>query len=278
MKSHHVRISETISVGEQRPLLIIAGPCVIESEELCLEVAGAVAQICRRLGLPYVFKGSFDKANRSSVDSFRGPGLEAGLEVLAEVKRRTGAAVLTDVHLPGQVPAVARVADVLQVPAFLCRQTDLLLAAAETGLPVNVKKGQFLSPGEMAGVVEKIRSRGNERAMLCERGTFFGYNNLVVDFRSIPAMQALGCPVIFDVTHCVQHPGGLGARSGGERSMAPTLAAAAVAAGADGLFIETHPDPGKGLCDAATMLSLGSLEPLLARLKCIAAAAAGRPG
>ncbi len=276
MGTEDISIAQGVVVGPTRPLLVIAGPCVIESEALCVDVAGAAAEVCRRLGLPYVFKASFDKATRTSISSFRGPGLEAGLEVLAGVKRQVGVPVLTDIHHPAQAEAAARVVDVLQVPAFLCRQTDLVVAAAETGLPVHVKKAQFMSPADMGNVVEKIHSRGNRRVLLCERGTAFGYNNLVVDFRSIPAMRALGCPVIYDVTHSVMRPGGLGGRSGGDREMAPPLAAAAVAAGADGLFIETHPQPEKGLSDAATMLPLCTLEPLLERLQSIAAAAAGR--
>lgn len=277
MKPREVRVTDEIVVGAGRPLLVIAGPCVIEGEALCVEVAGAARDVCARLGLPYIFKASFDKANRTSVASFRGPGLDEGLKILAEVKRQVGVPVLTDAHLPDQVAATAEVADVIQVPAFLCRQTDLMLAAAETGLPVHVKKAQFLGPQDMGYVVEKLRSCGNDRVLLCERGTTFGYNNLVVDFRSIPVMQALGCPVIFDATHSVQCPGGLGGRSGGDRDLAPTLAAAGVAAGADGVFIETHPQPEKGLSDAATMLPLEGLAPLLVKLKSIAAAAAGRP-
>ena len=231
---------------------------------------------CAEVGLPYVFKASFDKANRTSISSFRGPGLEKGLEVLAAVREKVGVPVLTDIHLPGQAAPVAEVVDVIQIPAFLCRQTDLLLAAAERGLPVHLKKGQFVAPADMKNAVEKIRSRGNPRVMLCERGSCFGYNNLVVDFRSIPIMRQLGCPVIFDVTHSTQRPGGMGERSGGDRPMGPVLAAAAVAAGADGVFIETHPEPDKALSDSATMLPLDSLQSLLTKLKAIAAVAAGR--
>jgi len=273
-----VTINEGVVVGAGAPLLIIAGPCVIETEEMCLEVARQMRDACAELGLPYVFKASFDKANRSSLSSFRGPGLGDGLAVLAAVKEQVGVPVLTDIHLPEQAAAAAEVVDVLQIPAFLCRQTDLLLAAADTGLPINIKKGQFLSPGEMKNAASKVTSRGNNRVLLCERGTFFGYNNLVVDMRSIVLMRRLGWPVVFDATHATQQPGGMGDRTGGDSKMAPVLAAAAVAAGADAVFLETHPDPASAKSDAATMLALGTVPPLLARLKAIAAAAARRPG
>jgi len=272
-----VKITNEITVGAGRPLLVIAGPCVIESEELCLAVARALRTACRRLRLPCVFKASFDKANRTSAGSFRGPGMDEGLRILARVREKVGIPVLTDVHSPEQAASVAEAVDILQIPAFLCRQTDLLFAAADTGRPINVKKGQFLAPEDMRNVVDKIASRGNGRVMLCERGTSFGYNNLVVDMRGIPAMQSLGRPVIFDATHATQRPGGLGDRTGGDRAMAPVLAAAAVAAGADGVFIETHPNPARARSDAATMLPLGELPALLKRLKAIGAAAAGRP-
>jgi len=272
-----VKITDEITVGAGRPLLVIAGPCVIESEELCLTVARALRAACRRLRLPCVFKASFDKANRTSAGSFRGPGMDEGLRILARVREKVGILVLTDVHAPEQAAPVAEAVDILQIPAFLCRQTDLLFAAADTGRPINVKKGQFLAPEDMRNVVDKIASRGNDRVMLCERGTSFGYNNLVVDMRGIPIMQSLGRPVIFDATHATQRPGGLGDRTGGDRAMAPVLAAAAVAAGADGVFIETHPNPARARSDAATMLPLGELPALLKRLKAIGAAAAGRP-
>ena len=271
-----VRIGDNIVVGRGRPLLVIAGPCVIESEHLCLEVARSVRDVCSQVGLPCVFKASFDKANRTSISSFRGPGLKDGLAVLAALKAEVGVPVLTDIHLPEQAALAAEVVDVLQIPAFLCRQTDLLLAAADSGLPIHLKKGQFLAPADMKNAVEKIASRGNKQVLLCERGSCFGYNDLVVDFRSIPTMQQLGCPVVFDATHSAQHPGGMGDRSGGDRQAVPVLAAAAVAAGADGVFIETHPEPEKALSDSATMLPLDSLGPLLEKLKAIAAAAAGR--
>ena len=248
---------------------ILAGPCVIESREIALSTAASLAAIADRVGLPLVYKSSFDKANRTSVTSYRGPGLEEGLAILAEVKRETGLPVVTDIHLPEQAAPVAEVADVLQVPAFLCRQTDLLVAAASTGRIVNVKKGQFLAPWDMKNAVEKLRSTGNGRIWLTERGSSFGYNNLVVDMRSIPQMRAFDVPVVFDATHSVQLPGGLGGASGGQREFVSTLASAAVAAGADGVFMETHPDPDKALCDGPNSLPLDRMESLLKRLKAI---------
>jgi len=268
---NEVRIADSIVVGGANPLLVIAGPCVIESEETCLQVAHSIQQICAAVGLPCVFKASFDKANRTSISSYRGPGLEKGLAILRSVKEKTGIAVLSDVHEPSQATPAAEVLDVLQVPAFLCRQTDLLVACADTGLPVNIKKGQFMDPAAMEHAARKVLSRGNSRILLCERGSCFGYNDLVVDMRSIPRMKALGYPVIFDATHSVQAPAGLGEKSGGDWRMAPTLAAAAVAAGADGVFLETHPDPSSALSDAATMLPLEEVEPLLKKLRAISA-------
>ncbi|MBS3762208.1 MAG: 3-deoxy-8-phosphooctulonate synthase [Candidatus Brocadiia bacterium] len=265
-----VRITEEIDVGEGFPLLIIAGPCAIESSELCLQIATKMREICGELHLPYVFKSSFDKANRTSASSFRGPGIEEGLRVLEDVQTQLDIPVLTDIHSPPQAEIAAEVVDLLQIPAFLSRQTDLLFAAAETGLPINVKKGQFLAPEDMQHVVKKITGRGNSKVLLCERGTCFGYHNLVVDFRGIPRMQEIGQPVIFDATHSTQRPGGEGDKSGGNRQMAPVLAAAAVAAGVDGLFIETHPDPEKALSDASTMLPLESMPELLRRAQKIA--------
>ncbi len=260
-----------IKVGQhtigQGPLFVIAGPCVIESAELCAEVAGEMKGLCERLGLPYIFKASFDKANRTSLSSFRGPGLDEGLDVLARVKKATGVPVLTDIHEPDQAEAVAKVADILQIPAFLCRQTDLIVAAARTGRPVNIKKGQFLAPWDMRPIVEKVESEGNRTIILTERGSSFGYNNLVVDMRSIPLMRALGYPVVIDATHSVQKPGGLGNSTGGDRSMVPTIAKAAVAAGADGVFLEVHPDPDKSKSDAANSLALSSVGGLLETLK-----------
>ena len=249
---------------------LIAGPCVIESRALALEVAERMKAITDRLGITYVFKASFDKANRSSGSSFRGPGVHEGLEVLAEVKQRLGLRVLTDIHESQQAAPVAAVVDVLQIPAFLCRQTDLLLAAAEavrgTDKTINVKKGQFLAPWDMAQVVNKLRKAGVENLWLTERGSSFGYNTLVVDYRSIPQMQTLGCPVIFDATHSVQQPGGQGSSSGGQREFVAPLARAAMAVGVDGLFMEVHPDPDNALSDGPNMVPLQRVEALLQQL------------
>ncbi len=256
-------------VGLNAPLFVMAGPCVIETEQLCLEIAEQLAQISQRAQVPMIFKASFDKANRSSLDSFRGPGREEGLRILATVRARTGLPVMTDVHETDQATPVGDVVDCLQVPAFLCRQTDLLCACAGTGKPVNVKKGQFLSPAEMENVVEKLRGCGNEQILLTERGTFFGYHRLVNDMTAIETMKQLGCPVVFDATHSTQQPGGLGSASGGRREMAPVLARAAVAAGANALFLEVHPEPEKARSDAASMLPLGRLEELVRTCKAI---------
>jgi len=256
-------------------LVLVAGPCVIESRELVFEIAERVKQITDKLGIDYIFKASFDKANRSSGASFRGPGVSDGLEVLAEVKQRFGLRVLTDIHESQQAAPVAEVVDVLQIPAFLCRQSDLLLAAAEatrgTDKVINVKKGQFLAPWDMAQVVAKLREAGAENIWLTERGSSFGYNTLVVDFRSLPQLQALGCPVIFDATHSVQQPGGRGTSSGGQREFVAPLARAAVAVGVDGLFMEVHPDPENALSDGPNMVPLHRLEPLLEQLLAIRA-------
>ncbi len=248
-------------------LFAICGPCVIEGEALALEVAHALAEISRRLELPLIYKSSFDKANRTSIDSFRGPGLARGLEILARVKEATGLPVTSDIHLPQQAEAAAEVLDVIQVPAFLCRQTDLLLAAGATGRPVNIKKGQFLAPQDMANAVAKVRAAGGRVVWLTERGSSFGYHNLVVDMRSIPILAATGCPVVFDATHSVQLPGGQGTSSGGDRRFVPTLARAAVAAGAHGVFMEVHPDPDRARCDGPNSLPLVRLEVLLAQLQ-----------
>jgi 2-dehydro-3-deoxyphosphooctonate aldolase (KDO 8-P synthase) len=257
------------------PLTLVAGPCVIESHELVFEIAERVKEITDRLGIDYIFKASFDKANRSSGTSFRGPGVSEGLAVLAEVKRRLGLRVLTDIHESQQAAPVAEVVDVLQIPAFLCRQSDLLLAAAEatrgTDKVINVKKGQFLAPWDMAQVVAKLREAGAEHIWLTERGSSFGYNTLVVDFRSLPQLSALGCPVIFDATHSVQQPGGRGTSSGGQREFVAPLARAAVAVGVDGLFMEVHPDPEHALSDGPNMVPLHRLEPLLEQLLAIRA-------
>jgi 2-dehydro-3-deoxyphosphooctonate aldolase (KDO 8-P synthase) len=251
-------------------LFILAGPCVIESAEQCLQIGAHVKRICDALGLTYVFKASFDKANRSSNASFRGPGLQDGLAVLDRVKRELGLPVLTDIHDAGQASIAAKVVDILQVPAFLARQTDLLLACGKTDRYVNVKKGQFMSPQEMANAVEKVKSTGNDRIILTERGTFFGYNRLVNDFTALPIMKSFGVPVCFDVTHSTQQPAGLGNQSGGNPQFSPMLARAAVAAGVDGLFLECHPDPKNAKSDAATMLNLSEVEPLLRSCKQIA--------
>ena len=253
-------------VGVDRPFFLIAGPCVIESAALTQEIAGRLAEITARLKIPFVFKASFDKANRSSAASFRGPGVAAGLKVLEAVRRAVGVPVLTDVHEDTPLAEVAAVVDVLQTPAFLCRQTNFIINAASHGRPVNIKKGQFLSPGEMRQVVEKARSTGNEDIMVCERGFSFGYNNLVSDMRSLAIMRNTGCPVVFDATHSVQLPGGQGTSSGGQREFVPVLARAAVAAGVAGLFMETHPEPAKALSDGPNAWPLARMEPLLATL------------
>ncbi|MBN1787902.1 MAG: 3-deoxy-8-phosphooctulonate synthase [Sedimentisphaerales bacterium] len=256
-----------IKIEPDSGLFVIAGPCVIETEPICLDIASRLSQISKKTGIDIIFKASFDKANRSSLDSYRGPGIERGLEILAKVKKVTSLAVITDVHEVYQAIEAAQVVDCLQVPAFLCRQTDLLLACGKTGLPVNVKKGQFISPAEMGNVVEKIRSTGNDNILLTERGTFFGYNRLVNDMTAIPAMKQLGCPVVFDATHSTQQPGGEGNQSGGTRDMAPVLAKAAIAAGADGLFIEVHTDVEKSKSDSTSIMPIEWVEKLLTDCK-----------
>jgi 2-dehydro-3-deoxyphosphooctonate aldolase (KDO 8-P synthase) len=260
------------SLGAPNRLSLISGPCVIESEKLCLSIAASLARACRKLGINYVFKASYDKANRTSNQSFRGPGLQAGLRTLARVRAEIGVPILTDVHTESQVAAAAQIADVLQIPAFLCRQTDLIIAAVRTGKIVNLKKGQFLSPQEMGQVVKKAESAGGRKIIVTERGTTFGYNNLVADMRSIPIMRRFGWPVIFDATHSVQLPGGGGDKSGGQREFAPVLARCAVAAGANGLFIETHPEPDRALSDGPNMIPLAEMPALLASLTRVAAA------
>lgn len=252
-----------VVVGGGAPLVLIAGPCVIESEQLALETAHAAKAVAAELGLPYIFKSSFDKANRTSSDSFRGPGLSEGLATLARVKQECDVPITTDMHAVEQVGAIAEVADLIQVPAFLCRQTDLLVAAARAGRPVNIKKGQFLAPQDVAGPVAKVQAAGNENIMVTERGHTFGYNRLVVDMTGLPLMRALGCPVVFDATHSVQRPGGEGSASGGDRELAPPLARAAVAAGVDGLFMEVHPDPDRALCDGPNSIRLADLRAVL---------------
>lgn len=252
------------SIKKSKQLTLIAGPCVIENEAICLRVARSLRKTCRSLGVNYIFKASFDKANRSSARTFRGPGIADGLQVLAKVRRELQVPVLTDVHTEDQVSLVAAVVDVLQIPAFLCRQTDLIMAAVRTGKIVNLKKGQFLSPQEMGQVVRKAAEAGGRKLLVTERGTTFGYNNLVADMRSIPILRQFGFPVIFDATHSVQLPGAGGDRSGGQRDMAPVLARCALAAGADGLFIETHPNPDKALSDGPNMIPLARMARLLA--------------
>ena len=266
MKSKSFKIGN-VEIGLDKPLFLMAGPCVIETKQVCLDIANRLAEISSSTGIGIIFKASFDKANRSSVSSFRGPGIEKGIEILNEVRQKSNLPVMTDVHLPEQAGKVAKVADCLQVPAFLCRQTDLLCACAETGKPVNVKKGQFLSPQEMTNVVEKIRNCGNEKIMLTERGTFFGYNHLVNDMTGIEVMKNLGCPVVFDATHSTQQPGGMGNVSGGDRKFGPILAKAAIAAGANGLFLEVHTDPEKAKSDAAVVMPIGWVGQLLTDCK-----------
>jgi 2-dehydro-3-deoxyphosphooctonate aldolase (KDO 8-P synthase) len=256
----------SFDIGPEKPLMLIAGPCVIESEALVIEVAGRLRELTAALGVPFIFKASFDKANRSSQKSFRGPGLDAGLKALALVREQIGVPVLTDVHEDTPLGEVAAVVDVLQTPAFLCRQTNFIRAVASQGKPVNIKKGQFLSPWEMHNVVAKARSTGNTAIMVCERGFSFGYNNLVSDMRSLAVMRATGCPVIFDATHSVQLPGGRGDASGGQREFIPVLARAAVAAGISGLFMETHPDPEKALSDGPNAWPLARMAALLSTL------------
>jgi len=253
--------------GLDRPFFLIAGPCAIESEQLAMDTAVELREITARLGIPFIYKSSFDKANRSSINSFRGPGMEEGLRILQKVKDETGVPVLTDVHEDTDIQAVAEVVDVLQTPAFLCRQTNYITRVAGAGLPVNIKKGQFLSPWEMKNVSDKAKSTGNEQIMVCERGVSFGYNNLVSDMRSLAVMRDTGCPVVFDGTHSVQLPGGLGDASGGQREFIPVLARAAIAVGISGVFMETHPDPANAMSDGPNAWPLDQMEDLLITLK-----------
>lgn len=254
--------------GLDQPLFLIAGPCVVESLQLALDTAGSLNQLCKKLGIAFIFKSSYDKANRSSGSSYRGLGMDEGLQILAEVKRQIGVPVLTDVHTPDEIAAVAAVVDVLQTPAFLCRQTDFIHAVARSGKPVNIKKGQFLAPWDMKNVVDKARqASGQDNIMVCERGVSFGYNNLVSDMRSLMVMRDTGCPVVFDATHSVQLPGGQGTKSGGQREFVPVLARAAVAAGVAGLFMETHPNPDAALSDGPNAWPLDKMEALLTTLK-----------
>ena len=256
--------------GLDKPLFLIAGPCVIESEQMALDTAGRLKEMCLKLGIPFIYKSSYDKANRSSGKTFRGFGMEAGLKILEKVKAQIGVPVLTDVHSEDEIEPVAAVVDVLQTPAFLCRQTDFIHAVAKTGKPVNIKKGQFLSPWDMKNVVDKAREvSGGDTIMVCERGASFGYNNLVSDMRSLAVMRNTGCPVVFDATHSVQLPGGQGTASGGQREFVPVLARAAVAAGVAGVFMETHPDPAKALSDGPNAFPLAHLQELLQTLKAL---------
>ncbi|RMH13121.1 MAG: 3-deoxy-8-phosphooctulonate synthase [Gammaproteobacteria bacterium] len=254
-------------VGLEQPFFLIAGPCVIESRQLALDTAGFLKELADKLGIPFVYKSSFDKANRSSTESFRGPGLEKGLKILQDVKEQIGVPVLTDVHEDTPLSEVASVVDILQTPAFLCRQTNFIVNVARQGRPVNIKKGQFLAPWDMQNVVNKAQGTGNRQIMVCERGTCFGYNNLVSDMRSLAEMRSTGCPVIYDATHSVQLPGGQGDRSGGQRHHIPVLARAAIAAGVAGVFMETHPDPEKALSDAATVWPMNLMPALLETLQ-----------
>jgi 2-dehydro-3-deoxyphosphooctonate aldolase (KDO 8-P synthase) len=267
---------DTIRVGSGNPLVIMAGPCVIENEETVFAAAAGLKAACSAADLPLIFKSSFDKANRSSVESFRGPGMEKGLRILDGVKARFGIPVLSDIHSVEQVKPAAEVLDVLQIPAFLCRQTDLILAASNTGKTVNIKKGQFLAPWDVKNIIDKFVSTGNRNLFITERGSSFGYNNLVVDFRALPIMRAFGFPVVFDVTHSLQLPGGKGASSGGQSEFAGPLARAAVAAGVDGLFMEVHPDPLRSLCDGPNMIKLDALPGMLDVVKALHDLVSGR--
>ncbi|MCF4150663.1 3-deoxy-8-phosphooctulonate synthase [Dethiosulfovibrio sp. F2B] len=262
-----------IEIGKVRigdgPLAVIAGPCSLESLELSMETGKRIKEICEELGLNYIFKASYDKANRTSIHSYRGPGLEKGLRWLSEIKETLGVPVITDIHEPWQAAPVAEVADVLQIPAFLCRQTDLLVAASKTGKPLNIKKGQFMSPYDMKAVVSKCSEAGNDKVMLCERGTTMGYGQLVVDMRSLPIMRSMGCPVVFDATHSVQMPGGRGDTSGGDRRFVPALARAAVGLGIDALFLEVHPNPDEALSDGPNMVPLDRLKDILTGIKAL---------
>ncbi|MDD4954264.1 MAG: 3-deoxy-8-phosphooctulonate synthase [Candidatus Omnitrophica bacterium] len=261
-----------IKISDKDPMVLIAGPCVIESEALCLEVASRIKEMAAKLGIPYIFKSSFDKANRLSVDSYRGPGLKKGLEILHKVKTRLKIPVLSDIHCQKEIAEASKVLDIIQIPAFLCRQTDIVVAAAKTGKVVNIKKGQFLAPWDILPIIKKAESSGNKQILITERGVSFGYNNLVTDFRSLSIMREFGYPVIYDATHSVQLPGGRGGSSGGQREFVGGLCRAAAAFGCDGLFLEVHPDPDKALCDAPNMINLKQLEQLLKQVKKIEAA------
>lgn len=266
MINNSVKIGD-ILIGHGSPLILISGPCVIENYDMTFDIASYLNDVSQQLDIPFIFKASYDKANRTSIHSFRGPGIEKGLEILADIKTRLNIKILSDVHGINEIARAAEVVDILQIPAFLCRQTDFIVEVAKTKKPINIKKGQFLAPWDMTNVVEKITSTGNDRILITERGTLFGYNNLVVDFRGIKIMRDAGQPVIFDATHSIQLPGGRGAASDGQREFAPVLARAAVAAGADGIFMEVHKDPDKALCDGPNSLKLDTIGDLLEQLK-----------
>ena len=261
-KNHLIEIGD-IQFGRNSSLVLIAGPCVIEDDDTTYQIASFLKNLTQAINIPFIFKASYDKANRTSLESYRGPGFEAGLNILKRIKDELNLKVLSDVHQLSEIPSAAAVLDIIQIPAFLCRQTDLIINAAKTGKPINIKKGQFLAPWDMANAIKKIESVGNNNILITERGSMFGYNNLVVDFRGIPIMQNMGYPVIFDATHSIQLPGGQGTQSGGQREFAPILARAAVAAGADGIFLECHIDPDKALCDGPNSLKLDKLDELL---------------
>jgi 2-dehydro-3-deoxyphosphooctonate aldolase (KDO 8-P synthase) len=258
-----------VSIGGGGPLLIIAGPCVLEGDDVTIPTARALKEICAELELPFVFKSSFDKGNRTSIDSFRGPGMEQGLRTLYDIKQSLGIPVITDIHTPQQAAPVAEVLDAMQIPAFLCRQTDLIVAASKSNIPVNIKKGQFLAPWDVQNIVDKFRSAGGDNLIITERGTSFGYNNLVVDFRGFPVIQSCGVPLIFDVTHSLQLPGGQGTTTGGQREFAPHMMRAAAAVGVDGLFLEVHPDPDNAKCDGTNMIKLDDVKEMLKTAKAI---------
>ncbi|MEA3279642.1 MAG: 3-deoxy-8-phosphooctulonate synthase [Thermodesulfobacteriota bacterium] len=269
MQRSNIVKTGNISIGQEAPLVLISGPCVIEDYETSSEIASFLKGLTEKLDIPFIFKASYDKANRTSISSFRGPGLIDGLDILRRIKEKFGIKILSDVHSINEIDRAARVLDIIQIPAFLCRQTDFILEVARTGKVINIKKGQFLAPWDIENVVEKITSTGNNRILITERGTMFGYNNLIVDFRGIKIMQDTGRPVIFDATHSIQLPGGAGKSSGGQREFAPVLARAAVAAGADGIFMEVHKDPDRALCDGPNSLKLDFLYNLLSQLKAI---------
>jgi len=263
------KINDNISFDLEQEWVLISGPCVIEDGEKTFETAQFLKKLTGKLNIPFIFKASYDKANRTSISSFRGPGQSEGLRILQEIKNQLNIPVLSDVHTAEQVGAASEILDIIQIPAFLCRQTDLIIEVSKSGCPVNIKKGQFLAPWDIQNIVEKIRSAGNDRILITERGTMFGYNNLVVDFRGIPIMQQTGCPIIFDATHSIQLPGGAGKSSGGQREYAPLMANAAMASGTNGIFMEVHKDPDKALCDGPNSLKLDSLEFVLRQLNSI---------